>query len=278
MNTFEDLILYYSKILKRENFSRPRKIVEEIVANILNISRSDLFLSFEKNFCKTELIEIEKKLDRILEKDLLEYVIGYVEFYNCHITVNPKVLIPRQETELLMDIFVKSVKDNNISKNIFDVCCGSACLAIAAKRKFPLANVFASDISSDALQVAKYNAKHNKVDVKFFKGSLFKPYKGLKADYILCNPPYLSKKEFDEINNAKEPAIALIGGELGLEFYEKIAKELLNYVNPKAKVFFEIGHLQGKAIREIFSKIPFQKSKIIKDFAGHDRFFFLEIE
>ena len=277
MKTFEDLIQEYSLKLKSLKLHRPRMVVEELVSNILNVSRCDLFYFYEKTIEKTLSAKIKRALNLILKGNPVEYVIGRVEFYGCTIKVNPSVLIPRQETEFLMDYFVKSSIASS-EKCLFDICCGSGCLAVSAKKKFPELNVYASDISQAALNTAKENAKINEVDVSFLKGSLFKPYQGLKADYILCNPPYLSESEFKEINDTKEPSLALIGGKSGLEFYEKIANEILDYVNPGAKIFLEIGYSQGDSVNKIFEKIPCRNKWLKRDLAGLDRFFFLEIE
>ncbi len=277
MKTFEDLIQEYSLKLKGLKLHRPRMVVEEIVSNILNINRCDLFYFYEKAIETALSTKIKRALNLILKGHLVEYVVGKVEFYGCTIKVDPSVLIPRQETELLMDLFVDS-SINVAEKCLFDLCCGSGCLAVSAKKKFPKLNVYASDISQAALNVAKKNAEINEVDVSFLKGSLFDPYKGLKADYILCNPPYLSESEFKEVNNTKEPSLALIGGKSGLEFYEKIANKILDYVNPGAKVFLEIGHSQGEMVNKIFEKVPCRNKWLKRDLAGLDRFFFLEIE
>ena len=278
MKTFENLIQEYSLKLKSLKLHRPRMVVEEIISNILNIPRCDLFYFYEKSVEKDLSLKIKRSFNLILKGNLVEYVIGKVEFYGCIITVNPAVLIPRQETELLMEAFASSSINEGSSKTVFDVCCGSGCLAISTKKNFPNFDVYASDVSQSALNVAKKNAVINQVDVSFLKGSLFKPYKGLKADYILCNPPYLSEEEFKEINNTKEPCCAFVGGKTGLEFYEKIANEILDYVNPGAKIFLEIGYTQGALVNKIFEKIPSRNKALKRDLAGHDRFFFLEIE
>jgi len=252
-------------------------VVEEIVSSIFGVPRCELFYCYEKAVEKDLLAKVKKSLNLILKGNLVEYVIGKVGFYGCTITVNPSVLIPRQETELLMEIFANHV-DDSLPKTVFDICCGSGCLGISTKKNFPNLDVYASDISQVALNTAKKNAEINHVDVKFLKGSLFKPFKDLRADYILCNPPYLSEEEFKEINNTKEPSLALIGGKTGLEFYEKIADEVLDYVNPGAKIFLEIGYAQGDLVNKIFEKLPFRNKGIKRDLAGLDRFFFLEIE
>jgi len=139
-------------------------------------------------------------------------------------------------------------------------------------------DVYLSDISPSALKIARRNAEENEVEIQLLKGSLFAPYKDKKADFILCNPPYLSEDELKVYKNYFEPKYALLGGETGYEFYEKISKKILDYVRPKATVFMEIGYNQGEEVMRIFKKIPCRSIEVRKDWAGLDRFFFLEIE
>lgn len=138
-----------------------------------------------------------------------------------------------------------------------------------------------SDISPQALQLAKENALLNNVEVSLLQGDLLKPFSGQKADYLVCNPPYIAARELaalePEVRNF-EPHLALIAGNSGLEFYERIAKELHNYLKAGAKAWFELGTGQGPAVCKLFSAQPWTQCRAEQDWSGHDRFFFLENE
>lgn len=207
-----------------------------------------------------------------------EYVIGEVDFFGACIEVNPSVLIPRVETELLAEKIVHLIQKKGKGV-LFDLCTGSGALAIAIKKKLPHLDLFMSDISLEALEVAKKNAHKNKVDIQAFCGDLLEPFEGLQADYIVCNPPYISFADFASLDPSVknfEPSGALIGGLDGLCYYKRLEKETRNYLKNGAMLFFEIGYDQGQALFDIFSD-PIWKNKIvIQDLAGLDRFFFLE--
>lgn len=161
------------------------------------------------------------------------------------------------------------------------MCTGSGCIALALKKSFPELEVVGSDLSVEALKVAEDNALRNQLQVSFVKGDLLEPFKGKKADFITCNPPYITEKAYAQLEKEVagfEPKCALVGGERGTELYEKLEKELPVYLNPGGKVFFEIGYDQGEALLEIFKSSFWKERKVIKDYASHDRFFFLEIE
>ena len=138
-----------------------------------------------------------------------------------------------------------------------------------------------SDISLQAVALAKSNAQKNAVDIEVLQGDLLAPFAGRRADFIFCNPPYISSQEFLALDPSVknfEPALALKGGEDGLLFYYRLKEELPPYLSPGAKLFFEIGCGQGKALLELFSGPEWKGVRVEKDWAGHDRFFFLEFE
>ena len=200
-----------------------------------------------------------------------EYEIGEIEFLGCKIKVTPDALIPRVETEFLPEHAAPYIESN---KTAWDLCTGTGCIGLSIKKMFPTLSVTLSDLSPKCVKLAKENALRNGLDVQIVQGDLFEPFEGQKADYIFCNPPYISKKEFETLDASVkdyEPHMALVGGEDGLEFYRRIAACYQDYLNPNGKLFFEIGTGQGPAIIKIFNG-----GKIIQDLAGHDRYFILE--
>ena len=196
--------------------------------------------------------------------------------------MDKNVLIPRVETEILVDLIAQKLGEENLdNKVLFDICTGSGCIGIALKKRFPKLKVFVSDISKKALNMAKINAEKNDVNIFFKLGDLFTPFKNLKADFIVSNPPYVSEEEFMYLEKEVktfEPKKALIAKDSGLEFYKRIEKKIFQYANKNAKLFFEIGYTQKKDIINIFSSEKYVSKQVIKDFSKKDRFFFVEIE
>ena len=221
-------------------------------------------------------------MKRAVKGEPFEYITGQVSFYHCNISVTPDVLIPRPETEILVDMACKYLKTQDlIGKTAWDLCTGSGCIGIAVKKSCPDLGVSLSDISDKALAVASKNAQENSCLVEFVHGDFLKPFKDCKADFIFCNPPYIAFKEYLTLDPSVkdfEPKEALLGGEDGLAFYKRLKEDLPSYLNRGAKIFLEIGMGQGNALLDLFSAHPWKGARIEKDWAGHDRFFFLEFE
>ena len=212
----------------------------------------------------------------------MAYISGKIEFYGCTIALNPSVLIPRPETEILVDKIVSSLKNDHLQgKILLDLCCGSGCIGIALKKALPELDVYLSDCSSDAIAVAASNATSNEVHVTCLIGDFLTPFYGKKCDYFVCNPPYISESEYLELDpevKEFEPCLALVAGKSGLEFYHRLAQELPNYLHPGGKAWFEIGYQQGAALKNLFQGAPWMGTYVENDWGGHNRFFFLENE
>ena len=206
------------------------------------------------------------------------YIVGEVEFYNCKISLNQNVLIPRQESEILVFYALQRLKDCK-GGVLLDLCTGSGCLGLAIKKARPDIQVILSDISPLALEVAKKNGVVNELDVEYLEGDLLAPLGHQKIDYLICNPPYVTDFEYEHLDSSVrdyEPKLALVGGNEGLDFYSALSKTLHAYINIGGKVFFEIGKDQGLKVIDLFSDPFWRKKEIIRDWAGHDRFVFLE--
>lgn len=220
---------------------------------------------------------LEEALERLKKGEAVQYIIGNVNFYGNFIEVNQNVLIPRFETEELVEKTIQKIKQKFDSKiNILDLCTGSGCIAITLKKELNC-NVTASDISSSALEVAKRNAQINKVDISFCESDLFKNING-HFDVIISNPPYIAYDEkIDEVVYLNEPHLALFADHDGLSFYEAILKSCSDYLKKNFIIAFEIGYLQGERITKIAQKY-FQNVRITveKDLQGRDRFLFIE--
>lgn len=268
--------------LKDNNVLDPKRSSEAIFSKVLKYKVSDLYLHYDEKISDEKLKIIKQVLERRSKNEPIEYIFSETQFYGCDLFISKDVLIPRQETEILVDLIVKRLEKEDLdNKVLWDVCTGSGCIAIAIKNKFQNLKVHMSDISKKAIDIARFNAKKNSVTINAKLGDLFFPFKNEKADFLIVNPPYVSEKEFLELDKDVknfEPTNALIAKNDGLEFYEKIADEVLFYIKPGGKIFFEIGKDQGKKVQNIFLQKLSILGEIIQDYSGHDRFFFLDIE
>lgn len=282
MKTIAEILALSTTFLAEKGLSKPRRCVEEILSSVLGVKRMDLYLQHDRPLVEKELEAVRPLLKRRAAGEPLEQILGEVEFYHCRLAITPDVLIPRPETEILVDLAVKKLGERSLAgKSLWDLCAGSGCIGLSLKKAFPELAVSLSDLCPKALAVAKKNAERNGLAVDLRQGDLLEPFFGEKADFIFCNPPYVSKQEYEALDPGVrdfEPKGALLGGERGVEFYERIARELPPFLRPGAQIFFEIGEAQGKAVQEIFSPLPWRRSRLLKDWAGKDRFFFLEIE
>ena len=222
-----------------------------------------------KETFESDLLKLEKGIP-------VQYIVGNVDFYKYNFLVNENVLIPRFETEELVDRTIKYTKQIFNSKvNILDVGTGSGCIAITLKKELD-SNVTACDISSKALEVAKMNAIKNSCDINFVISDVFSNIKG-RYDVIISNPPYIAhNEEIMDIVKKNEPSIALYASDNGLYFYKKILDNVSNYVNNKYIIAFEIGYTQAQAIKEYaYNLLENVEILIEQDLSGKDRYIFI---
>ena len=242
---------------------------------------------------------LRSKINRLVTRrasgEPLQYIIGVVDFLGLHIRVGKGVLIPRPETELLVEEAIKTVRSQKSdvrcekptrgktqkSKSssplcMLDLCTGSGCIALALAREFPTAQVYATDVSSKAIQYAEGNADYNGIkNVTFLKGSLFSPVeKYMLFDLITANPPYIGSSDIDGLQREVrdwEPVEALDGGADGLDFYRAILSKAAGYLKASGWIFFELGFGQSEDVAELAGKAGLKNIELIKDFAGIDR-------
>lgn len=282
MKTVNEVVGLSTDYLLKQGLESPRREAEYLLSEFLNMNRLDLYLNFDRPLDEQELNQFRERLKRRGKGEPGQYIHGSVQFYGLNIFVNSAVLIPRPETEILVDLIANVLKTENLEvKKCLDLCSGSGCIGLSLKNKFPDLSVYLSDISENALTVAKKNAEANHLVAHFSQGDLFEPFLDQKFDYIVCNPPYISLKEYHELSpevRGFEPILALVGGDSGYEFYERLSEALPRYLNPMGRVWLEIGAGQGPAVLELFSGFPWKLAKLEKDWAGHDRFILLERE
>lgn len=219
---------------------------------------------------------IEKDYQKLLEGYPIQYLIGYVDFYGYKINVNENVLIPRYETEYLVEKTINYSKKMFDSKlNILDLGTGSGAISIALGKKLD-SNVTGVDISDKALEVAKNNALQNNININFIKSDMLENVTG-KYDIVISNPPYIDSEEkiMDSVKKY-EPHLALYAEDNGLYFYKNILSNIKPYLKEKFIIAFEIGWWQGKLI-ETIAKEYFEDSKVLtlKDLTNRDRYIFV---
>lgn len=231
----------------------------------------------ELKVSESELLKINFAIKDLKKERPLQQILGYCEFLDVRIEVNQHVLIPRVETE---EIVQRVIKENKGRKNlkIADICCGSGCIAIALKKAFPDANIYAYDISEEALKKSKENAEKNKEKINFFKENILKSKeKNQEFNIIVSNPPYIRESEKSLMKNnvlLYEPHLALfVSDEDPLIFYKKILDFSNRNLAKNGKIYMEINENLGKETELLFKNFNYQTS-IIKDIRGKDRLLF----
>lgn len=237
---------------------------------VCKIDRGFYYMHMEDDLPEEQLSEYEITLRKRAEHIPLQYIIGETEFMGLKFKVNSSVLIPRQDTETLVEEALKIVQPG---MRVLDLCTGSGCVIISILHNAGGVKGYAVDISKQALIVAKENAKLNDVTVNFERSDLFDNVTG-KFDVIVANPPYIPTAEIAKLMPEVrdfEPTEALDGKEDGLYFYRKMVEQCGNYLNPGGRILFEIGHDQGDAVSGLLRDAGFHDVGIVKDLARHDR-------
>ena len=218
--------------------------------------------------------KLEEGIKKLEQGIPVQYIVGNVEFYGNIIEVNENVLIPRFETEELVDRVIKRLKNKN-NLDIVDLGTGSGCIAISLAENLN-GNVDAVDISKDALEVAKKNAINNNVNINFYLGDMLNPL-NKKYDLIISNPPYIAyDEEIMDIVKNNEPHLALYADNEGLYYYEQILKNVKDYLKKDYLIAFEIGYKQAKKIELLSHQYLNCSVTIEKDLYGKDRYIFIE--
>lgn len=237
---------------------------------VCKIERSYYYVHGEEDITQDAQKEYEIAVQKRAEHIPLQHIIGEQEFMGLRFKVNSNVLIPRQDTETLVEQVLKIVKPG---MKVLDLCTGSGCVLISVLKNAPELTGMGSDISKTALLVAKENAKLHEVDAEWVRSDLFDNITET-FDVIMANPPYIPTGEIlslmPEVRDF-EPENALDGGADGLDFYRKIAGQVKDYLNPGGYVYMEIGYDQGEAVSELMRNAGFTEVEVIKDLARNDR-------
>lgn len=275
MKSIGELLHTTEHFLASKGWQQPRLHAREILAFSLNLKPLDLYLYFDRPLQEAEVHKIREVLKERLQKRPLAYISNQVTFYDCDLYVDEHVLIPRPETEILVDHVMRWMTKNGTAR-VLDMCTGSGCIAIALKKAAPHVEVVAVDICPQALDVAKRNGLDNLVAIDWMQSDLFENLDGVGVfDIIVSNPPYISQKEYQQLDEEvrlHEPEKALLGGDSGLEFYEKLAKVACNYLAQGGALWLEIGWQQGNAVSDLLQRFGFENVQVIQDWSLKDRF------
>jgi len=250
--------------------------IEILLAHILKIDRSSLRARSNRPLTKAQFNKFQTLIQRLQKNEPIAYIVGNQPFLGLEFEVTPDVLIPRPETELMVETILKIDRYLDIQPQILDLGTGSGCIAVTLAKYLPKAKVYAIDSSKKALLVAKKNAKKNKTkkQIKFKPGNLFGPARGLKFDLIVSNPPYIPSQEIPKLDqNVRdhEPKQALDGGKDGLDVIRKIMGQAPNYLAKNGQLVLEVGFGQMKEARRLAKKSGFKKVQSYKDLAGIPR-------
>lgn len=241
-----------------------------LLEHITGISRAIYFLRMNEEMNEQMEVQYKEYLETRANHIPLQHITGVQEFMGIEFNVNEHVLVPRQDTEVLVEEALKVLKSG---MEVLDMCTGSGCIILSLMKFAKEISGTAVDISEEALKVAKSNADKLEATVEFIQSDLFENVNGA-YDVIISNPPYIRTAVIDELKDEvkfHDPLLALDGKEDGLFFYRKIIKESLNYLKPNGRLYFEIGHDQGEEVKKLMEEAGFVEVAVKKDLAGLDR-------
>jgi release factor glutamine methyltransferase len=265
---------------RSEGIDRPRTNAELLLGAVLNVKKIDLYLDSNRILTPDQIEKFNLFLMERLSGKPLQYIIGSTEFFGLEFKVNESVLIPRPETETLVETVIENIKDLSQPK-IIDLGTGSGSIAVVLSKNVKDCSVFATDISLDALEVAQENAKRHGVgnQIEFLCGDLFEPLgdKELQdsVDCLVSNPPYVSQKEFDNLPEEikdHEPIVALKTEEEGISFHRRIAENSLDFLKKGGILALEVGLGQANKVADLISNQKgFEETEIRNDLGGIER-------
>ena len=275
MHKLLEILNMSKEFLEKRGVESARLNAELIIAEILKLKRLDLYLNYERPMMEEEMSLIREWIKRRGDKEPLQYILGKEEFYGLIFKVNKSVLIPRQDTEVLVEKAIEKLK-NRVKPKVLDIGTGSGAISISVAKNIDDSVVLGVDISEDALCVAKENMEQNEIkNLKFIKSNVFENVNYHEFDMIISNPPYIPDYEYETLMTEvkeHEPKTALVAEDNGYFFYKKIIDEGKNYLVSGGVILFEAGYNQAENIGELFKQDGNYKDiEIFKDYAGIER-------
>ncbi len=273
----KDIINYGVAMIK--NTESPSLETQMMIAKVIEKDRLYIMLNLEEDIDESKVEIIKTMIDKRKSSYPLQYILGEREFWGMDFKVSEGVLIPRQDTEILIEETLKKLKDNKHKSNLkgFEIGVGSGIISITLLKEIETLTMIGVDINDKAIELTKANALKHEVNDRLciLKSNLFeKINKENQFDFILSNPPYIETKVIDSLQEdikQHEPKLALDGGEDGLDFYRAIIEQSKSYISPEGFIAFEIGYNQAEAVKKIFVENGYPNVTIAKDLAGFDR-------
>jgi len=280
--TIQKLLNWVTQYLTGKGIESPRLNAELLISHVVGLKRIELYTQFDRSVPPEQLDQLRNLVKRAGQNEPIAYLVSKTEFYSLEINVTPDCLIPRPETELLVERAIEFLRERHSRiQYVCDLCTGSGCIAVAIAKNFSDTRIIATDICDAALAVAAGNIKKHQLGerITLLCGDLFDPViSGLDVnefDLIVSNPPYVSTGEYEKLDkNVKdyEPKKALFAGINGLDVYYPIIEKTGRFLKPDGALILEIGYAQGPAVKELLEKTgEFHNIKIEKDFHNNDR-------
>ena len=243
-----------------------------VYRSLKNLTFTDFVFALQQEVTEEEKQFVGEIYQQLVAHKPAQYIIGHADFFGMQLTVDERVLIPRPETEELVELILAENHEENLS--VLDIGTGSGAIALALSKNRPDWSVTAADISQEALELASENAKNQNLQIFFKKSDCFTEISE-KYDIIVSNPPYISREDESEVGlNVlySEPHLALFADEDGLAIYRRIAEDAKDYLTDGGKIYLEIGYKQGQSVPELFRKhLPEKRVRTLKDQFGQDR-------
>lgn len=273
MKTLKEILELSTEYLNKNHCLNPRIEAEWLIGHALALNRMDLYLQFSRPISEEEATKIRPLLKRRTQGEPVQYITGDTEFYGLEMFVGKGVLIPRPETERLVDLALEKIKPG---ETVLDLCTGTGAIALALGDKLGAeSSILGIDISEDALKYARLNKDNLKLNnVRFAQSNLFENIEEQTFSLITANPPYISEKEFKTLHKEItdfEPELALTAEEDGLSIIRTIAESAKDYLKQDAWLICEIGETQAQKVKDIFTENGFADCEIVNDYTGRER-------
>ena len=272
-----ELIQKTTKFFEKKEIDEPRLQIELLLAHLLGVKRLQLYLQFERELTEAEMQPLREMVRRRADREPLQYILGTTEFYGLEFKTDKRALVPRRETEHVIEAALGLFPDKNAPIDAIDLGTGSGILAITLCLLLPNSRWTATDASAESLALSWENAGKRGVDgrVRFVESSWWNNIGAdEKFDLVVSNPPYIKNGDIRHLApelKDHEPAGALDGGADGLDAYRAILSGAAAHAKPGARLIIEIGFDQGPSLRELFSKHGLKSGPCAKDLQGHDR-------
>lgn len=276
--TVRKVLGWTTQHFEKRDIDAPRLTAEILLAHVLKVGRVRLYVDLDRPLEKEELAEFRALIARRSQGTPTQYLTGARDFYNRAFEVDARVLVPRLETELLIEAVLHAIPADAPSR-LLDLCTGSGCIAVTLAAERPMSSVWATDLSKDACDVARINAEKHGVGARVTvrEGDLFSPLPpGTLFDVIVSNPPYIASEEIGTLSAEvrAEPRLALDGGPDGLALYRRIVPGAREWLRPGGLLALEIGETQGSALRELMNAAGYADVRIERDLDRRERMAF----